>query len=570
VEFAENGQCRDRQVSHSDDIWCRLHEQVRQGQPIRLEDFEKLRNEVEGNRSRSSFNESLCDDQSFDFSRGAVSPISDDDNKSNQHLSSQIMSTEQSPEYQSEMEDSQYFLSQEYNDRNNHFKSEKRRDEVRPTDRMKQTVATGQMQSKAKDSSRHDSGKHWGIETGIQSEAEVHMKSVETRDSRKSDWEINMEERLHRLRRNPQTTTATSNEAADQPMTISSTRSDSLEHIPESTELSDQVAEDDFLYSSQCCKHDPGYQYLSDNHADESNEDSISYSCSDHRLQQHTLCGRRRKVEYGTNSNEVSPAKQRNQGALQRNANLNKVNDGDEGILLQQRIPFQTRMMSINKHRRDLNECQSEEEPDSADHLSPRMFESPKARSDDQILRRRHCSTEADHRRPIEFERQDFGEEIRHWSNLRQQSQEQTRRDDVTMRSPTPARNGIDGRPSASQENGTHDEYSGDQSQHSEQDVRSTSRSSSLLQLPELFQSAHRTGHLVTDLQEVEKPRSLNFIDENSRYNRLNEGVIRSIGDQRERTTVTQEQRSWSTVDTDIHVQRDNVEVVRPSSLSEP
>jgi len=91
-----------------------------------------------------------------------------------------------------------------------------------------------------------------------------------------------------------------------------------------------------------------------------------------------------------------------------------------------------------------------------------------------------------------------------------------------------------------------------------------------LLQLPELFQSAHRTGHLVTDLQEVEKPRSLNFIDENSRYNRLNEGVIRSIGDQRERTTVTQEQRSWSTVDTDIHVQRDNVEVVRPSSLSKP
>jgi len=227
-------------------------------------------------------------------------------------------------------------------------------------------------------------------------------------------------------------------------------------------------------------------------------------------------------------------------------------------------------MMSINKHRRNLNECRSEEEPDSADHLSPRMFESPKARSDDQILRRRHSLTETDRRRSIEFERQDFIEEIRHRSNLRQQSREQTRRDGVTVRSPTLVKNNTNGQPSVSQENGTFDEYGDDQSQHSDQDVRSTSRSSSLLQLPESFQSAHRTGHLVTDLQGVVKPRSLNFIDESSRYNRLNEGVMRAYGDQRERTTVPQEQRSWSTVDTDIHVQRDNVKVVRPSVLSEP
>jgi len=101
-------------------------------------------------------------------------------------------------------------------------------------------------------------------------------------------------------------------------------------------------------------------------------------------------------------------------------------------------------MMSINKRRRDLNECLS-------DHLSPRMFESPKARSDDQILRRRHSSTEADRRRSIEFERQDFDEEIRHWSNLRQQSREQTRQDGVTVQFPTPVKNNIDGQPSASQ-----------------------------------------------------------------------------------------------------------------------
>jgi len=339
MEFAKNGQCedgQDRPVSRSEDILQRLHEQLRQGQPIRLEDFEKLRNEVEENHSRSSFNESLCDDRSFDFSRGAVSPISDDDNKSSQHLSSQIMSTEQSPGYQSEMEDSQYFFSQEYNDRDNHFKSEKRRDEVRPTDRMEQTVATRKIQSKAKDSSRHDSDEHWETETGMQSEAEVQRKSVETRDSQKSDWEINMEERLHRLRRNLQTTTATRNEAADRPIAISSTYSDSLERIPESPDSLDQAAEDDVLYSSQRCKHNPGYQCLSDNHADESNEDFISYSCSDHRVQQHTLCGRRRKVEYVTNSMEVSE-KQRNQGVPQRNAKLDEVNDSDEGILVQQR-----------------------------------------------------------------------------------------------------------------------------------------------------------------------------------------------------------------------------------------
>jgi len=231
------------------------------------------------------------------------------------------------------------------------------------------------MQSKAKDSSCHDSDEHWATETGVQSEAEVQTKSVETRDSQKRDWEINMEERLHRLRKNLQTITATSNEAADRPMTISSTHSDSLEHIPESTDPSDQAAEDDVLYSSQWCKHNPGYQYPSDNHADESNEDSISYSCSDHRVQQHTLCGRRRKVEYETNSTEEPSTKQRNQGVLQRNANLDEVNESDGGILLQQRITFQTRMMSINRHRRDLNECRSEEEPDSANHLSPRMFE---------------------------------------------------------------------------------------------------------------------------------------------------------------------------------------------------
>ena len=147
---------------------------------------EQLCNDGEECRGHSLINDSLCGNQSGDFGSDAETPMADDDLRDGQDFSGRMMPVE----YESEMEDSQYFFSQENKERGCRADSERQRSDARPTDdHLEQVAATRQMSSQAKDTNWNDEtddslspsccdfDEQWRIETRVRSETESHRES---------------------------------------------------------------------------------------------------------------------------------------------------------------------------------------------------------------------------------------------------------------------------------------------------------------------------------------------------------------------------------------------------------
>ena len=183
--------------------------------------------------------------------------------------------------------------------------------------------------------------------------------------------------------------------------------------------------EDGYIYGSQPCKHD-----------------AIPPISTRSAAQYEQHLGSRRRLHQGSNPGDASPAKRRHQeeALVDDSSSTATAPRSEEGSSDGQRTQrsFQTRMMSVAKCGKDQNGRQQEEEPDSVDRLSPAMFESPKARSDDGVLQKRRNAADADHARTTERTRQGFEAELQYRLNLLQQSRDRLRPYDATSRSSLP------------------------------------------------------------------------------------------------------------------------------------